>query len=183
MSDINYDQLEEAAVRVIKLHQAAIMKLGVGEIAYERKKSATTVYAELNPANLITYIDTIKKYDDGFKKPGSLPKLGLIDFMIDMVKTKDLSPLVELNAFFNMVCFPLPRKNISPARSAANISKITQTASKECADSFNAVIDALACDGKVNQAGGERVSKEAMEAINALAQVKAIADEIIDGLA
>lgn len=179
---INYDHLESAAVEILTLHQAAIMKYGVGRIAYERKKSDKTVYAELNPANLMTYIETIRKYDDGYKKPGCLPKLGLIDFIIDLVKTGDLSPLVALNEFFSMICFPVPGKNISPAKAAANISKITQTATKECTDSFNAVINALAGDGKVSRSEAERVSRETMEAINALAEVKAIADVIVKGL-
>lgn len=182
MSDINYDALERSAVRILTLHQAAIMKLGVGEIAWERKKSDKTVYAELNPSNLITYIETIRKYDDGEKKPGCLPKLGLIDFMIDLIRTQDFSPLVALNEFFSMVCFPVPGKIVNPEKAAAGLANITQAATKECTESFNAVIRAMAGDGRVSKVEAKKVSREAMDAINALAELKAIADALVIGI-
>jgi len=51
-------------------------------------------------------------------------------------------------------------------------------ANKECTDSFNAVIQALAGDGVVDRKEAETVIKEGMEAANALLELVALAKTI-----
>jgi len=175
MSDINYNQIERAAVEIMTLHQAAIMKFGVGVIAYERKKSDKTVYAELNPANLMTYIETIRKYDDGYKKPGCLPKLGLIDFIIDMTLTGDLSPLIKLAAFFNMTCFEIPKQ----IAGKEGVLELLQKFNQEYNESINDNLEAIK-DNKITSEEAEKNSADLTDVINVASTMKSFYDNILN---
>ncbi len=179
-SEIDFKKLTDAMVEVFTLYQSAITQHGVKDIASELKKAKATIYAEMSLENLHIYLETIENYSDLAGKPSYLPKLGLVDVMIGMERTGNVSPLVAMAAYFNHACFPLPRsKNLlTPSAAARAMAKITQVASQECTESFNAVIGFLAGDGVVDKREAEKVSKECLEAINALAELKAIADAI-----
>lgn len=172
MSEINFDALERTTIEILTLHQAAIMKHGVGNIAYELKKSDKTIYAELNPSNLLTYLETVKKYDDNHKKPSSLPKLGLVDFIMGMIKSDDLSPLIAINTFFNMACYEIPRTDLDKA----DILDLLQDINKEHFENGREVLEALK-DNRLKPDEAASISKEAMDLINATSVLKHVADD------
>ena len=179
-NDIDYKKLTAAMIEFFTLYQSSVTKHGVKDIADELKKSDKTIYAEMGLTGLQTYIDAIQHYDDQQGKPSYLPKLGFIDVMISMQKTGDFSPFISAGTYCNMACHPMPTPKKNPMSATKCIAKITQIASKECTESFNAVIESLAGDGVVNKKEAANVSRECQEAINALYELKAIADTIKD---
>ncbi|MCP4024442.1 MAG: hypothetical protein GY729_21550 [Desulfobacteraceae bacterium] len=138
----------------------------------------------MSPANLSTYLDVIQNYDpDSDKKetkPGYLPKLGLVDFMIQMIRTQDFEPLIMMARFLNMACFKLPSGKTTKDCASRALAKKSQVASKECADSFNSIIEGLSGDGIVDSKEAAKTVKECDEAISALCAMRAEAVSIRD---
>lgn len=166
-------------INIFTLYQQSILNLGVKELAWVLKKSNKTIYAELSLENLETYLETMKNYDDLGVKPPYLPKLGLVDFMIGIALTKDFSALIAIAKEFNYACFPLPsNKEVSKEAAARAVSKISQMANKEAAESFNSVMDALSGDGIIDKKEAKTASDECLEAINALSELKAYLDQL-----
>jgi hypothetical protein len=178
MPEIDPKRMSRAFIEIFTLYQSLVTKHGVKDIAYELKKSTSTIYAEISIENLYTYLDTIEHYDDVAGRPTYLPKLGLVDFLITLARIGDLSPLVAINSACGMACHPIPAGRKDPAAAAKALAKVTSIANKECTDSFNAVIQALAGDGVVDRKEAETVIKEGMEAVNALLELVALARTI-----
>lgn len=180
-NDIDFKKLTEAMAEIFTLYQSAVNNHGVKDLAHELKKSKTTIYAEISLENLTTYMNTILNYDDQNKKPSYLPKLGLVDFSIGMKLSGDTRPFVALASFLNMACFDLPVGNFEKRYATKALVKNSQEASRECTESFNVLVEALAGDGIVDKKEARQTSVECGEAINAIAKMKAAADWIVQG--
>jgi len=176
--DIDLKKLNDDMIQIFTLYQTAITRHGVKDIAYELKKSPKTVYAEISLENLQVYLDTIKNYDERVGKPSYLPKLGVLDCIIGMQISGDLSPLVAMASFFNMGCFKLPSGRFNRKNATRALTTIAQVANKECTESLNSIVDALSGDGIMDEKEARKTSRECEEAINALCEMKAAADWI-----
>jgi len=179
MDDLQFKLLNRVLVDAFTKYQGAIMEHGVKDLADKLKKSKSTIYAEISLENLATYMDTIQNYDE--KKPAYLPKLGLVDFLIGVFVSGEKQAFVALASFLNMACFELPAGNFEKGSATKALVKNSQEASRECTESFNVLVEALAGDGIVDKKEARRTSMECGEAINAIAKMKAAADWIAQG--
>ena len=136
---IDFERLTEALIEIWTLYQSAITRHGVKDIAHELKKSDKTIYAEVSLSNLHTYIESIQNYSEHIGKPSYNPKLGLTDFIIGMIKSGDVSPLVAVASFFKMACFKVPEKGLDKA----GVLQLLQNMNKEYSEGVNATLEAV----------------------------------------
>ncbi|MCG8619763.1 MAG: hypothetical protein MI802_26375 [Desulfobacterales bacterium] len=156
------------------LYQAAITRHGVKELAHELKKSDKTIYAEVSLSNLHTYIESFRDYDEQLGKPGYNPKLGLADFIIGMLMSGDVSPLVALASFFNMACFRIPDGDLG----GDEVLELLQGMNKEYTEGVNATLEAVK-DNRVSLEEAVVNRKECMDIVNAVSRLMAYYDEVI----
>jgi len=159
--------------RIFTLYQSAVTKLGVKTLAHELKKSDKTIYAEMSLENLSTYLEIIQNYDDLNGKPSYLPKLGLVDFLIGLFETRDLSPLKSINENFGLGTFNLPKSQMG----RIDFLEALQRINKEYSEGIHETLCAIQ-DEKVSADEAKKCSKELMDAINELSNLKAYYDSI-----
>ena len=173
---IDFERLTGALIEIWTLYQSAITKHGVKDIADELKKSPTTIYAEVSLSNLHTYIESVKNYNDRDGKPSYNPKLGLMDFIIGMEKSGDVSPLVAIASFFKMACFKLPEND--PGK--LDVLQLLQNMNKEYSEGVNATLEAVK-DNTVSRDEALENRKECMDIVNAASRLMAFYDAVLDG--
>lgn len=161
---IDFEKLQKAAVEILTLHQAAVGKCGSEQVFSILRKSTSTGYNEMNVSMLIERIEYLA--DASKDSPGQTAKLGVLDFMIGMLVTGNLAPLIALNKFFNIACHQRRPKNIDPKKASEAISKITGAANKEHTEAINAVLMSLANDGEVDSNEADLVHDEGMDVVN-----------------
>jgi hypothetical protein len=147
---INFD-------RSLALVQASAHDYGVKELADDLNKGVSTLYSELDQR-------------EGYK-------LGAKEFFKIIEKTGDTSPLKTLLADMDLAVFQLPKTDLESHMLPASFLVTLGAANKECAESFSVTLKALE-DGKVDRKEAIKGSHECMEAINALARLKAQFDAI-----
>lgn len=151
MSTINFE-------RSLALVQASAHEYGIKELADHLNKAVSTLYAELNQT-------------EGYK-------LGAKEFFKTVNQTGDISPLETLLSDMGLALFRLPEHSINKLSiSSSSIINALGTVNKECADTFGTTLKALE-DKKVTKKEALKGSQECMEAINALAHLKAQFDVI-----
>ncbi|MCG8632795.1 MAG: hypothetical protein MI863_03155 [Desulfobacterales bacterium] len=176
MSDtIEYERLTEALIEIWTIYQGAITRHGVKDIAHELKKSDKTIYAEVSLSNLHTYIESIRNYSEHIGKPGYNPKLGLVDFIIGMIKSKDVAPLVAVASFFKMACFKVPEKGLDKE----DVLQLLQNMNKEYTEGVNATLEAVK-DNTVSRDEARDNRKECMDIVNAASRLMAFYDAVLD---
>ncbi len=174
-NEINFKKLIPVLDDVWTLYQSAITKYGVKAIADELKKSDKTIYSELSLSNLHIYVDSVENYNDRDGKPGYNPKLGLVDFIIGMEKTEDVSPLVAIASFFKMACFKLPDHDLGKS----DVFQLLQDMNKEYTEGVNGTLEAMK-DNKVSLEEARKNHKECMDIVNAASALGAVYAGVIN---
>ncbi len=172
---INFERLTEALIEIWTMYQSAITRHGVKDIAHELKKSDKTIYAEVSLSNLHTYIESIQNYSEQGGKPSYNPKLGLADFIIGMMKSGDVSPLIAVASFFRMACFKVPEKGLDKA----DVLQLLQNMNKEYTEGVNATLEAVK-DNTVSLDEARENRKECMDIVNAASRLMAFYDAVLD---
>ena len=176
---VDFEKLQDAAVEITTLHQAAVSRYGSKGLFDLLRKGNSTGFNEMNVSILIDRIEYLS--DPAAEPPAQHAKLGFLDLMIGMCVTGDKSPLVAMNKFFGMACHQIPEKKTDPAKASELIPKITGLANKEFTETINEIMDALSNDGRVDRREADKVYNEGMEAINALYEVVSCVDAIRKG--
>ncbi len=170
MDEINFEKLKDAVTDILTHHQMAVSKTGAKQVFSVLKKGKSTGYNEMNPAIAIDRIEFLE--DPAAKRPTQIHKLDIVDFMIGMVQTQDLTPLILMNSFFNIISHPMP----PAALDETQLMELLQNLNKEHFETGDTIMDRLK-DGKFSADDARDVSKESMDLINAGAQLKYFSDQ------
>lgn len=179
MDDMQFKELKRVLLDAVAKYQSAMMDFGVKKLVDILKKAESTIYADMSLDHLLTRLNIIQNYDE--KKPPFLPKLGLVDFLIGVFVSGDKQAFVALASFLNMACFELPVGKAEKGGATKVLVRDCQDATRECTESFNVILDALAGDGLVDKKEAVRTREECDEAIRALCKMRATADWIAQG--
>jgi len=166
---IDFEKLKDAITDILSHHQMAVGKVGAKHVFAVLKKGQSTGYNEMNPAFAMERIEFMSRPEAD--RPTQTHKLDLVDFMLGMIMTKDVTPLILLNNFFNIISFQAPDVPLNEA----GLLELLQRVNKEHFDVGDEVMDRLK-DGLFSREDAIVVSKEAMELINACAQLKQFSD-------
>nr|WP_319394115.1 phage regulatory CII family protein [uncultured Desulfobacter sp.] len=169
---MDFEALKDAITDILSHHQMAVSKVGAKHVFAVLKKGQSTGYNEMNPAFAMERIEFMARPEAD--RPAQTHKLDLVDFMLGMVMTKDVTPLILLNSFFNIISFQPPDVTLDEA----GLLELLQRVNKEYFDVNNEVMDRLK-DGVFDCEDAKVVSKESMHLINVGAQLKYFSDKKI----
>ncbi len=169
---IDFEALKDAVTAILTHHQMAVGGIGAKKVFAVLKKGQSTGYNEMNPAFAMEKIEFLAKPEAD--RPAQTHKLDLVDFMMGMLMTRDYTPLIIMNTFFNLISHPVPDVDLDEA----GLLELLQRVNKEHFDVGDEVIARLR-DGIFSRDDAGVVSKEAMDLINACAQLKLFSDKKI----
>lgn len=169
---MDFEKIKDTITDILSHHQMAVSKVGSKHVFAVLKKCRSTGYNEMNPAFAMERIEFLSKPEAD--RPTQTHKLDLVDFIVGMIMTKDVTPLILLNNFFDIISFSMPDVQLNEA----GLLELLQGVNKEYFEVNNEVMDRLK-DGIFDRADATVVSKEAMDLINVGAQLKYFSDKKI----
>ncbi len=137
-------------VKVLEIIQTTVKRHGVKVLADTLQITPQTLYADVDPNSIGRRTN----------------KLGLLDWLVTLEETKDLSSLEEANRLFNRLCLPIP----APSEGMTNLSWMAfcATIAKESGEAVATLADSI-IGGTMNKEEMARCEKEAMDALEAFA--------------
>ena len=92
-------------------------------------------------------------------------KLGLLDWMVLLDETKELTSLDEVNRHFGRISLPIPTP--SDEMNAMSWMQFCATIAKESAEAIKELAEAISNDGELDEEELKRCEKETWDAIQA----------------
>jgi hypothetical protein len=137
-------------IKVLGITQQTVKEYGVKMLADKLKISPQTLYSDVDPNSIGRRTN----------------KLGLLDWLVTLEVTKDLSSLEEANRLFNRLCLPIP----PPAEGMTDLSWMAfcATIAKESGEAVATLADSI-IGGTMNKEEMAKCEKEAMDALEAFA--------------
>lgn len=137
-------------IKILARIQATVKEYGVKMLADRLDVRPQTLYSDVDPNSIGRRTN----------------KLGLLDWLIMLSETKDLSSLNAVNLLFNRISLPIP----APADEMNDMSWMAfcATIAKESGEAVAELAESI-LDGKMEDHEMERCEKESLEALEAFA--------------
>lgn len=137
-------------INVLATVQDTVKKHGVKALADHLKVRPQTIYADVDPKSIGRRTN----------------KLGLLDWLVILEESRDLSSLDTANRLFGRISLPIPE----PAEDMSDMSWMEYCAAiaKESGEAVAELAGSI-LDGRMDPAGVERCEKEAWDALEAFA--------------
>jgi hypothetical protein len=137
-------------IKVLGVVQGTVKSHGVKMLADKLQISPQTLYADVDPNSIGRRTN----------------KLGLLDWLVTLKETNDLTSLDEANRLFNRISLPIPPP--TQIMTDMNWMSFCATIAKESGEAVAELANSI-LDGKLNKAELARCEKEAMDALQAFA--------------
>ena len=150
-------------IKVLRITQETVKEHGVKALADTLKITPQTLYSDVDPNSIGRRTN----------------KLGLLDWLVTLQETGDLSSLDEANRLFNRLSLPIP----PPTEEMAEMSWMAfcATIAKESGEAVAELATSI-LNGNMDKAQMVRCEKETMDALEAFAGLYlAIKDRRIQG--
>ncbi len=137
-------------IKILAKIQATVKEYGVKMLADRLDVRPQTLYSDVDPNSIGRRTN----------------KLGLLDWLVMLSETKDLSSLNAVNLLFNRISLPIP----APAEEMNDMSWMAfcATIAKESGEAVAELAESI-LDGKLEDYEMERCEKESLEALEAFA--------------
>ena len=175
MPEVNFRVLNDGLIDFFTQYQAMVTEHGPKDVMQELRKGKSTIYAEMSLENMIAYLDSIENYDEKTGKP-NLPKLGVVDMMITMLRTGKTEPFIRLARILSLSCADSGRKACNMEKE--DFVRLLKKFNEEYVQGVNEVLQSVA-DGKVSLSEAKRSRNEMMDIVDAALCFVAIFDQII----